>query len=65
MVRQRDLAPGLPSGLQPDPSLPKVCVIGAGSSGLAAAKALYEAVIVANGHHWDPQLPNPAYPTRR
>ena len=23
---------------------------------------LYDALIVANGHHWDPRLPDPAYP---
>jgi len=28
--------------IEPDPSLPRACVIGAGSCGLAAAKALYE-----------------------
>jgi cation diffusion facilitator CzcD-associated flavoprotein CzcO len=90
--------------------LPTVCVIGAGSSGIAAAKALhergvpfdcfekgdrvggnwvfqnkngmsssyrglhintsrdrmeysdYDAVLVANGHHWDPRWPEPAHP---
>ena len=37
-------APGRPEGaLAPDPSLPRACVIGAGSCGIAAAKALYEA----------------------
>jgi len=25
---------------------------------------LYDALIVANGHHWDPRLPEPAYPGR-
>lgn len=29
--------------IEPDQSLPKACIIGAGSSGLAAAKSLYEA----------------------
>jgi dimethylaniline monooxygenase (N-oxide forming) len=29
--------------IEPDPSLPRACVIGAGSCGIAAAKALYEA----------------------
>ena len=37
-------APGRPEGaIEPDPSLPRACVIGAGSCGVAAAKALYEA----------------------
>jgi dimethylaniline monooxygenase (N-oxide forming) len=37
-------APGRPEGaIPPDPSLPRACVIGAGSCGIAAAKALYEA----------------------
>jgi cation diffusion facilitator CzcD-associated flavoprotein CzcO len=41
-----DPAPGRPEGaLSPDESLPRVCVIGAGCAGLAAAKALYEARI--------------------
>jgi dimethylaniline monooxygenase (N-oxide forming) len=36
--------PARPEGaIPPDPSLPRVLVIGAGSSGIAAAKALYEA----------------------
>jgi cation diffusion facilitator CzcD-associated flavoprotein CzcO len=45
LVRQRDLVPPVPSQLAPDPALPRACVIGAGSSGLAAAKALYAARI--------------------
>lgn len=37
-------APARPEGaIAPDPSLPRACVIGAGSSGIAAAKQLYEA----------------------
>jgi cation diffusion facilitator CzcD-associated flavoprotein CzcO len=37
-------APGRPEGaIEPDPSRPRACVIGAGSSGIAVAKALYEA----------------------
>ena len=36
--------PGRPEGaIAPDPSFPRACVIGAGSCGIAAAKALYEA----------------------
>ena len=36
--------PGRPEGaIEPDESLPRACVIGAGSCGIAAAKALYEA----------------------
>lgn len=45
VVKQRHRAPALPSGLEADDALPRVCIIGAGSSGLAAAKALYEASI--------------------
>lgn len=45
LVQQRHLAPSVPPGLEPDASLPRVCVIGAGSSGLAAVKALYTARI--------------------
>lgn len=41
LVRQRDRAPAVTERIEPDPSLPRVCVIGAGSSGLAAAKTLY------------------------
>jgi NADPH-dependent 2,4-dienoyl-CoA reductase/sulfur reductase-like enzyme len=37
-------APGRPEGaIEPDESLPRACVIGAGSCGITAAKALYEA----------------------
>ena len=36
--------PGRPEGaIEPDASLPRACVIGAGSCGITAAKALYEA----------------------
>jgi dimethylaniline monooxygenase (N-oxide forming) len=39
-------APSRPEGaIASDPSLPRTCVIGAGSCGIAAAKALYEARI--------------------
>src|SRR5215211_6705009 len=39
-------APARPEGaIEPDASLPRACVIGAGSCGIAAAKALYEARI--------------------
>ncbi|USQ79489.1 SDR family NAD(P)-dependent oxidoreductase [Ornithinimicrobium faecis] len=41
LVTQRDRAPAVTERVEPDLSLPRVCVIGAGSSGLAAAKALY------------------------
>lgn len=38
--------PARPEGaIEPDPSLPRVCVIGAGCSGITSAKALYEARI--------------------
>lgn len=41
-----DPAPGRAEGaIDSDPALPRVCVIGAGSAGLAAVKALYEARI--------------------
>ena len=40
LVRQRHRAPALTERVKPDESLPRVCIIGAGSSGLAAAKAL-------------------------
>lgn len=44
-VKHQDLAPARQSRIEPDPTLPRVCVIGAGSSGITAAKALYEAAI--------------------
>ncbi|MBO0979934.1 NAD(P)/FAD-dependent oxidoreductase [Microbacterium sp. SD291] len=40
-VRQSHRAPAITTPIAPDPALPRVCVIGAGSSGLAAVKALY------------------------
>ena len=37
-------APGRAEGaIEPDPALPRACIIGAGSCGIAAAKTLYEA----------------------
>lgn len=42
-VRQKHRAPEITAEIRPDPVLPRVCVIGAGASGLAAAKALYTA----------------------
>ena len=44
-VRASHLAPAVTEPIPPDESLPRVCIIGAGSSGLAAAKALYLARI--------------------
>jgi thioredoxin reductase len=41
LVKPRDLAPAVQQPVPADPSLPRACVIGAGSSGIAAAKALY------------------------
>ncbi|WP_228266456.1 SDR family NAD(P)-dependent oxidoreductase [Ornithinimicrobium ciconiae] len=41
LVTQRHRAPAVTAPVVPDPSLPRVCIIGAGSSGLAAAKSLY------------------------
>ena len=43
LVKPRDRAPARRERLVPDAGLPTTCVIGAGSSGIAAAKALYEA----------------------
>ncbi|MFC4604557.1 flavin-containing monooxygenase [Rhodococcus kronopolitis] len=43
MVKARHRAPAQHAQLTPDPNLPRVCVIGAGSSGITAAKALYGA----------------------
>ena len=43
LVKPQDRAPARRDPLVPDDSLPTTCVIGAGSSGIAAAKALYEA----------------------
>ena len=45
LVKQRHLAPAVAAPVEPDPTLPRACIIGAGSSGLAAAKALYTAGI--------------------
>ena len=42
-VRQKDRAPAITEPIPADPTLPSVCVIGAGPSGLSAAKALYTA----------------------
>ena len=43
LVKPQDRAPARREPLVPDETLPTTCVIGAGSSGIAAAKALYEA----------------------
>lgn len=40
-VAEKDRAPQVTKEIPADPSLPRVCVIGAGSSGLTAAKSLY------------------------
>lgn len=40
-VRPSDRAPAVTEPIPVDPNLPRVCIIGAGSSGIAAAKALY------------------------
>ena len=40
LVQQRHLAPAVTSPVPVDPSLPRACVIGAGSCGIAAVKAL-------------------------
>ena len=39
-VRQEDLAPPVTDPIEPDPRLPRACVIGGGPSGIAAAKQL-------------------------
>jgi cation diffusion facilitator CzcD-associated flavoprotein CzcO len=50
-------APGRAEGaIAPDPDLPRACVIGAGSSGIAAAKALYEARIPFDCFERGPRL---------
>jgi Flavin-binding monooxygenase-like len=41
LVKARDLAPRVTQPVTPDPGLPRACVIGAGSSGITATKALY------------------------
>jgi dimethylaniline monooxygenase (N-oxide forming) len=43
MVKGEPAAPRPEGTIPPDPSLPRACVIGAGSSGITVAKALYEA----------------------
>ena len=40
-VKQKDKADAVNEPIPADPLLPRACVIGAGSSGLAAAKSLY------------------------
>ena len=45
LVRGEPAASRPEGAIEPDPSLPRACVIGAGSCGIAAAKALYEARI--------------------
>ncbi|MDT0213759.1 NAD(P)-binding domain-containing protein [Rothia sp. ARF10] len=42
-VKQRHRAPAVTSPVPVDPTLPRACVIGAGSSGIAAVKALAQA----------------------
>lgn len=44
-VRQRHRAPKVTAPIPPDDTLPRVCIIGAGSSGIAAAKILYTSAI--------------------
>ncbi|MGH3996735.1 MAG: NAD(P)-binding protein, partial [Pseudonocardiaceae bacterium] len=66
LVKQRHRAPAVTAPIVPDTSLPRVCVIGAGSSGLAAAKALYVAGVpfdcfekgTAVGGNWVLDNPN-------
>jgi dimethylaniline monooxygenase (N-oxide forming) len=50
-------APGRPEGsIQPDHNLPRACIIGAGSCGITAAKALYEARIPFDCFEMGPQV---------
>lgn len=66
LVRQRDLAPAATTTIPTNPGLPVVCVIGAGSSGLAATKTLYQAGFAVDcfeqgpvvGGNWVYQNPN-------
>lgn len=66
MVKEKHRAPARRTPIAPDPTLPRTCVIGAGSSGIAAAKALYEAAIpfecyeagTAIGGNWVYNNPN-------
>ena len=44
-VRRRHRAPKVTAPIPPDDTLPRVCIIGAGSSGIAAAKILYTSAI--------------------
>ncbi|MDN6177905.1 MAG: NAD(P)-binding domain-containing protein, partial [Micrococcaceae bacterium] len=44
-VKERDRAPAATQPIPANPSLPRTCVIGAGSSGLAAVKALHQAAV--------------------
>lgn len=41
LVRAQDRAPAVTTPVDPDPTLPRACIIGGGSSGIAAAKQLY------------------------
>ena len=41
LVKQSDRAPAVTARVPVDDSLPRACVIGAGSSGITAAKHLY------------------------
>ncbi len=45
VVKQRHVAPAVTDPVPTDPDLPRACIIGAGSSGLAATKALQAAGI--------------------
>ena len=38
LVRAQDRAPAVTTPVDPDPTLPRACIIGGGSSGIAAAK---------------------------
>jgi cation diffusion facilitator CzcD-associated flavoprotein CzcO len=55
-VTRRDLAPALTSLPAPDPALPRVAVIGAGSSGLAALKTLALAGVPVDCFEKGPQV---------
>lgn len=55
-VTRRDLAPAVTAPPRTDPALPRVAVIGAGSSGLAAAKTLHLAGIPVDCFEQGPRI---------
>lgn len=55
-VTQRRRTPPRTERIDPDPSLPRACVIGAGSCGIAAARALYAACVPFDCFEAGPQV---------